>query len=210
MPIKKVKSKKSIKHKTKRLSKSNTVPKKNQSIMELINGFTNSFNSNTNYRKSQNNLPARLMRMKSSRQSQIQPPQVFSKSFSKSAVSSFSSVMKNGKVQTHSEGKEVINNSNKPFIEIKEMENGDIQHYMVPKTSIPYKSQHKSSLMSKHIPITNSSTYLPKKFSKVKKSSKAKKSKKSSKAKKSSKVKKVKKVKRTKKTTKSKTNKSSK
>ena len=187
----------------------NSNTNKHQNILDIIKNISISRN---NLRKSQNNLPARLMNMSQSKSQllNLSEPQVDNKSFSKSISSSFSSISKNGKTLSHSQGKEIINNSRKPFIEIKEMENGDVQHYMVPKTSIPYKSQHKSSLMSKHIPITNSSTYLPKKFSKVKKSSKAKKSKKSSKAKKSSKVKKVKKVKRTKKTTKSKTNKSSK
>ena len=99
-----------------------------------------------NISKSQNNLPAHLINMNKknnkTNKTNIQPnvfTKSFNKSFSKSATSSYSSVMKNGKTKIHSEGKEIINNSTKPFIEIHEMDNGSIKHYMVPKNSIPYK-----------------------------------------------------------------------
>ena len=103
--------------------------------------------SRNNSSKSQNNLPAHLMKMnKKNKKTIINTnintnirPIVFNKSFSKSATSSYSSVMKNGKTKIHSEGKEIINNSTKPFIEIHEMDNGSINHYMVPKNTIPYK-----------------------------------------------------------------------
>jgi hypothetical protein len=104
-----------------------------------------------NISKSQNNLPAHLMKINKKNKktnintninTNVRPivfKKSFNKSFSKSASSSYSSVMKNGKTKIHSEGKEIINNSNKPFIEINEMNNGSIKHYMVPKNSIPYK-----------------------------------------------------------------------
>jgi len=210
MSIKKVKSKHSKKHiKSKSQSKSQSTthsfPNKHQSILDIINKLSSS--KYNNHTKSQNNLPARLMRMSSSRQSQVKQPQVFSKSFSSSsAVSSFSSVMKNGKVQTHSKGKEVINNSNKPFIEIKEMDNGNIKHYMVPKTSIPYKSKTKSNpMMLSNLNINSSKKSTKSKTSK--KSTKSKKSKKSTKSTKSTKSKKSKKSTKSHKSKKSKTTK---
>ena len=146
MPIKKVKSKKSISNSNPN-SNSNSNLHKHQSILDIIKSFA----SRNNISKSKNNLPARLMQMKSYKALRSQPntkPQVFSKSFTKSSSSSFSSVMKNGKVQTHSEGKEIINNSNRPFIEIKEMENGDVSHYIVPKKTIPYVNKNKNMNMN--------------------------------------------------------------
>ena len=144
MPVKKVKSK-DTKKQSKSYTKSQVQSNSNynsthsthstnnnhQNILDIINKLSSSkYNNNHNNSKSQNNLPARLMRMTSSSQSQPNlNKQNIRHSFSSSAVSSFSSVMKNGKIKTHSEGKEVVNNSNKPFIEIKEMENGNINQY---------------------------------------------------------------------------------
>lgn len=123
-----------------------TQPHKHQSILDIINYLSLHRN---NLRKSQNNLPAHLMKLKSTSTSslrkpeihnaqQAQQPKVFTNSFSKSMSSSFSTVTKNG--ETHNKGKTVINNSTQPFIEIKEIENNNVRHYMVPKNTIPYKS----------------------------------------------------------------------
>jgi len=112
-------------------SKSNSTHK---SLLDLIKHISA---SRSNMRKSQNNLPVKLMKINKKQSSTS--PRVFSKSFSKSRSSAYSSIVKNGKIQTHRKGKEIINNSTKPFIQIKEMNNGDIHHYIVPKNTISYK-----------------------------------------------------------------------
>ena len=196
MSIKKIKSKRLLsKHKlqtkTKRkqnlqmharhnLEPQNPVqnPHKHQSILDIIQKLSVHRN---NLRKSQNNLPAHLMKLKSTSSSSLQHAQyaqhaqqakVFSNSVSKSMSSSFSSVTKNG--ETHKKGKTIINNSTRPFIEIKEMDNNNIKHYMVPKNTIPYKSNL--------IMVKKSKKQKQKKSTKQKKSPKQKKSRKQKKS----------------------------
>ena len=41
--------------------------------------------------------------------------------------------------ETHTEGKDIFNDSTKPFLQINEMHDGNTQHYMIPKNSIPYQ-----------------------------------------------------------------------
>ena len=180
MPIKKLKSKNfsKLKSKTKKtkiqLSRqsSNQAPNKYQNIIDIIKHLSHPRN---NISKSQNNLPARLMRMKSSRLSNLQSPepklQDLPNSFSKSmsSSSSFSSIMHNG--HTHSKGKTIINNSSKPFIEIKEMQNGKINSYMVPKDTIPYKPSINMKLSNMKVKKTPKSKKTPK-TKKIKKSKK--------------------------------------
>jgi hypothetical protein len=196
MPIKKLKSKNLSKFKSKTKTKktkiqaptqaSSQFSNKYQNIIDIIKRFSHPRN---NISKSQNNLPARLMRMKSPnllRNSQLQRPQPqdlsnsVNKSVNKlmSSSSSFSSITHNG--HTHSTGKTIINNSNKPFIEIKEMQNGNIKTYMVPKNTIPYKP----SINMKNINMKSSNQLFNIK-QKVRKTPKAKKSPKSKKTKKS-------------------------
>jgi len=176
----------------------NSQPHKHQSILDIINHLSLHRN---NLRKSQNNLPAHLMNLKSTSSSslrkpeiqkaqqaqQAQRPKVFTNSFSKSMSSSFSTVTKNG--ETHNKGKTVINNSTQPFIEIKEIENNNVRHYMVPKNTIPYKS---NLIMANKSPKTKKSKNLKTKRSKNLKTKKSKnlKTKKSHKTKKSPKTKK--------------------
>ena len=158
---------------------------------------------NQNFRKSQNNLPARLLKLNGTTRGQHyknthisskeKPLSINTQIVSKTMSSSYSSFTENGK--THSEGKEIINNSTKPFIEITEMENGKTERFMIPKHTISYKSTKAKSKSSKS------------KSSKSK-SSKSKSSKSKSSKSKSSKAK-TNKSKTTKaKTTKAKTNKS--
>ena len=204
MPIRKVKSKKQ----TKSLKKNKIIPNRRQTILDIIKSFSDARN---NLSKSRNNLPARLMKLNSSSRSpmsnlestdfqnqdqdqyqyQNQDPDIFSnamsKSMSKSMSSSFTSVIQNG--QTHSKGKTIINNSTKPFIEIKEIDNGDVKDYMIPKNTIPYKQSNIILINSmkpvnfkkvKKTPIkkTKKTKKAPtKKVKKTKKSPKAKKSK---------------------------------
>ena len=70
----------------------------------------------------------------------MQKPQ----SYAKSVSSSYSSVMRNG--EEHSKGKQIINNSTKPFIQIDEMLDGQVHHYMVPKNTIPYTQPMQMSI----------------------------------------------------------------
>jgi len=91
--------------------------------------------------KMHNNLPAKLMELNISGQptNQSSKNKIKGKSqvYAKSISSTFSSVMHNG--HTHSQGKRIINESNKPFLQVEEMHDGSTQHYMIPKNSIPYK-----------------------------------------------------------------------
>ncbi len=154
MPSKKGKSKSTSKSTPKSTSKST----KHKSIVDIINRLSRTKHS---FRKSQNNLPARLMKLNSpkivqhyknkhlSSKGKASTPNthIFSKSMSSSY--SYSSFTENGK--THSEGKEIINNSTKPFIEVTEMENGKTERFMIPKHTIPYKSIKSKSIKSKTI-----------------------------------------------------------
>ena len=60
-----------------------------------------------------------------------------SQSSYKSVSSSYSSVMQDG--HTRSKGKKIVNDSNKPYLQVDEMENGNTQHYMIPKNTINYQ-----------------------------------------------------------------------
>jgi len=141
MPSKKGKSKSTSKSTPKSTSKST----KHKSIVDIINRLSRTKHS---FRKSQNNLPARLMKLNSPKIVQHYKNKHLSSKgksstpnthiFSKSMSSSYSSFTENGK--THSEGKAIVNNSTKPFIEITEMENGKTERFMIPKHTIPYKS----------------------------------------------------------------------
>lgn len=104
-------------------------------LQNLINTINN---NRKDISKMHNNLPAKLMQLNNqqiinhSHKHQAQP-QIYAKSIS----SSFSSVMHNG--HTHSQGKRIVNESDKPYLQVDEMMDGSTQHYMIPKTSIPYK-----------------------------------------------------------------------
>ena len=169
MPIKKGKSKstpKSTKHKN---------------IVDIINRLSRSKHS---FRKSQNNLPARLMKLNSPKIVQAYKnkhlsskgksliPNTHSFNKSKSMSSSYSSFTENGK--TYSEGKTIINNSTKPFIEITEMENGKTERFMIPKHTIPYKSIKSKSMKSKIIKAKSTKAKITKAKSTKAKSTKAK------------------------------------
>lgn len=101
-----------------------------QNILNLIAKFTE---SKQNFNKSRNNLPAKLMKINNIKNVNNMHK---TQSYAKSVSSSYSSLMKNG--ITHSSGKEIINESTKPYIRINEMHNGHIDKYMVPKNTIPY------------------------------------------------------------------------
>ena len=109
---------------------------KNTSRLEYL--LNNISNNRRGLVKSDINLPARLMvneKMKSSSNTITIKPQIYSKSIS----SSFSSTMHNGHI--HSVGKEVINDSSKPYIQVAELHNGHLDKYIIPRnqSSIPIK-----------------------------------------------------------------------
>lgn len=127
-----------------------------QNIIDLITKFTQ---ASKNVTKSQSNLPARLMKTRNVRSMRtvnnmhnMQKPQ----SYSKSVSSTYSRVMNNGHV--HSEGKKVINDSTKPFVQIDELHNGHVDHYMVPRNTI--SNMPKQMLIPTPMP-TPMSTPLP-------------------------------------------------
>jgi len=128
-----------------------------QNIINVINSLSHSRNKHS-FSKSRNNLPAQLMtidRKNKTTSKHSSKPQVFNRTFKSS--SSFSSITQNG--ETHSEGKKVINNSLNPFIVINEMKNGDVQHYMIPRTSLSQShSNNKKSKSTKRKTIKRKST----------------------------------------------------
>ena len=98
----------------------------------LLNLITKISQERQNQTKSQTNLPARLMRMSSSMSRMSKP-----KTYAKSVSSYYSTMTHNG--ESHNKGKKIVNESTKPYLEIDEMRDGQVKHYMLPKNSIPYK-----------------------------------------------------------------------
>ena len=111
-----------------------------QNLYDLIAKISKERQNKT---KSQTNLAARLMRMPSSK-SNISRISIVSKpkTYAKSVSSYYSSVMHNG--ETHNKGKKIVNESTNPNLEIDEMENDQVQHYMIPKNSI---SQYREPIL---------------------------------------------------------------
>lgn len=117
---------------------------KNTSRLEYL--LNNISNNRSGLVKSDINLPARLMvneKMKSSSNTINLKPQIYSKSIS----SSFSSTMHNGHM--HSVGKEVINDSSKPYIQVAELYNGHLDKYMIPRNQSSIHSNNLSSNSNK-------------------------------------------------------------
>lgn len=92
-------------------------------LENLLNTISNNRSAMT---KSEINLPARLMQHSNISSSSTKPV-IYSKSIS----SSFSSTMHNGEV--HRTGKEVIDDSSKPFIQVSELHNNHLDQYMIPR-----------------------------------------------------------------------------
>lgn len=132
----------------------------NERLHNLVNDINTTRKDLT---KMQTNLPAKLMQINA----KPTKPQVYAKSVS----SSFSSIMHNG--HTHSQGKQVVNDSTKPYVRIDEMLNGDVKHYMVPKNTIPYKPSRMITSMMKQTKHTTK--HFSKKSKTTKKSKKCKK-----------------------------------
>lgn len=129
-------------------------------LLHLVNDINTTRKDLT---KMQTNLPAKLMQINA----EHNKPQVYAKSVS----SSFSSVMHNG--HSHSQGKQIVNDSTKPFIQIDEMLNGNVKHYMVPKNTIPYKpSRIITNIMKQRHSSKKSKTTKTAKTSKTKRKTK--------------------------------------
>ena len=88
----------------------------------------------------------------------------------KSVSSSFSSITRNG--STKSSGKTIINNSNKPYLQVEENENGLTNQYIIPKNTINYNKPGLHSKITKR-------TKAHRKTKKIKASSRSRKSNKS-------------------------------
>ena len=115
-----------VKSKSKSKTKSKSKSLKSSKQSQIINIFEKLSSSRNNIAKSRNNLPAKIM--------ELNGQETTSKSYSKSVSSTYSQVMHDGHI--HTEGKQVINDSTKPFVLINEMQNGSVQHYMMPKNNI--------------------------------------------------------------------------
>ena len=147
-------------------------------LANLLNTISNNRSTMT---KSEINLPARLLQNGNRLSNQNSNPLMFSKSIS----SSYSSSMHNGEV--HTTGKEVVNDSTNPYIQVAELHNGQVEHYMIPRNQ---------SSQSSHSKLLNQSTNTR---HTIKKTKKTKKTKKPKKTKKTNKTKKLKKTKKTRK-----------
>ena len=138
-------------------------------LLDLIKNISTSRQAMT---PSKSNLAARLMTMHTQQPMMKQPMQhqhknQQSRSFSSS--SSFSSLMHNGHVQ--SQGKQIVNDSTKPYLAVKEMHNGHVNSFMIPKNTIPYKKPSLASM------IVSQHMSKPKHIKKTKTSKKSKKTK---------------------------------
>ena len=93
------------------------------------------------------------------------PNQNSNSSFSKTVSSSFSSVMHDG--HTHSKGNKIVNDSNKPYLQIDEMLDGNTQHYYIPKSTINTTPQNVSNVLDMDMDM-DSVSYNPSKPTKPK------------------------------------------
>ena len=121
----KTKSKPKRKH-TSKSSKTN-IPSISKNANRLENLLNDISNNRRDLTKSDINLPARLMQNINKSSNPQSKPLIVSKSIS----SSYAASMQNGEV--HAAGKEVINDSTKPYIQVSELHNGHLDKYMIPK-----------------------------------------------------------------------------
>ena len=91
---------------------------------------------------------------------------------SKSISSTLTGSIYNG--QVHTMGKEVINDSTKPFIQVSEMHNGHLENYMIPRE---HNKMNQGLQLAEHISSKSKKIKQTKKTKHAKKAKKAKKSK---------------------------------
>ena len=116
------------------MARRNKSKAKSKSVSSRLANLLNTISTNRNMMtKAEINLPARLM------QEQTPIPQPLE--YSKSVSSTMTSSMHNG--HFHSSGKEVINDSTKPYIQVAELHNGQVEHFIIPR-----KYQSSQSLLS--------------------------------------------------------------
>ena len=105
------------------------------SSSRLVNLLNTISNNRRAMSKAEINLPARLMQ---------QPLE-----YSKTVSSTFTSSMHNGEL--HTAGKEVINDSTQPFIQVAELHNGKLEHYMIPRNQAQAsQTRHPSRHPNRH------------------------------------------------------------
>ena len=113
------------------------------SISSTSNRLENLLNDISNNRqglvKSDINLPARLMQNGNKSYNPQSKPLIVSKSIS----SSYAASLQNGEV--HAAGKEVINDSTKPYIQVSELHNGHLDKYMIPRNQSRRKNYNSTS-----------------------------------------------------------------
>jgi hypothetical protein len=91
------------------------------------------------------NLPAKLLQLsKKGKPLGNKTPATKTLSYGKTISSSFSTVMKDGKI--HTSGKKIVNELDKPYLKIDELHNGKVNHFIIPKSTIPYTKKHLMSL----------------------------------------------------------------
>lgn len=142
-----------------------------KSLGDLI---VNTMNSRKDLTKSETNLPAKLLAMNMANR----PIRPIQQSYSKSVSSTYSSSMHNGEV--HSEGKQIVNDSTKPFIQVAEMHNGQVENFMIPRNQSPHSSNpilHKGKTVkrTKHTQQLKQLKHKHKKSTKSHKSTKSRK-----------------------------------
>lgn len=101
------------------------VKRKSSKQSKILNIFQRLSNSRNHLTKMSNNLPAKLVHLNN------YSGEGNGNVIKKSVSSTYTQVMHDGHM--HVKGKQVINDSTKPFVLINEMENGDVQHYMMPR-----------------------------------------------------------------------------
>ena len=133
----KTKSKPKRKHSSKpRNSNLSSISSTSNRLENLLNDISNNRRELT---KSDINLPARLMQNSNKLSNPQSKPLIVSKSIS----SSYAASLQNCEV--HAAGKEVINDSTKPYIQISELHNGHLDKYMIPKNQSRRKNYNSTS-----------------------------------------------------------------
>ena len=99
---------------------------------KLLNLIAKISKERQNKTKSQTNLVAKIMKMPNSIPIISKP-----KTYAKTVSSYYSTVSRNG--ESHNKGKKIINESTNPYLEIDEMRDGQVKHYILPKNSITYR-----------------------------------------------------------------------
>jgi len=107
-------------------------------LAKLLNIISNNRRSMS---KAEINLPARLMQNMNMHHENQQVD------YSKTVSSTFTSSMHDGEM--HSAGKEIIDDSTRPYIQIAELHNGQVERYMIPRHQVKHTSYRNHSKQTK-------------------------------------------------------------